>query len=361
MKALYYGIDLHVKFLCYYLIVRKEDNSLVHKQGKVFISNLEPFFKTLTKDAYICVEASGMTFEFVKKVKQFVKKVLVVNPIDCKELYTSGKKTDKVDAKKLAVRLKTHIEDNDEEDGFPEVYVPEEPIIIMRQLLRTYEFLTEEIVKHKNKIKSFIKTEIVIANEKDLNSLEKILNLKGLSNISKFQIKILFEIMTEMTEKREEIKTKLIEIGKQKYLAQIIILISISGITSFGACVLIADIADISRFKNAKQLCSYLRSAQRIDSSGNTTRIGKTNKRGRKLSVKILLQALTHIKNSNEYLEDFYNRKTKGKSKSKVRIAIVRKTIVAIFYMLKNNELYRFHKENLYKNKLFNLKRSFAS
>jgi hypothetical protein len=41
----------------------------------------------------------------------------------------------------------------------------------------------------------------------------------------------------------------------------------------------------------------------------------------------------------------FYTEKLYGKSKGKVRMAVIRKTLVTIYYMLKNKEYYRYMDE----------------
>ncbi len=116
-----------------------------------------------------------------------------------------------------------------------------------------------------------------------------------------------------------------------------------------------SDVADINRFADAKCFCSYLRSAPRVDSSNQTTRIGRINKQGRILSVNLLIGSIVHFKTYDKF-RLFYEKKRNGKSSVKVRIAIVRKVLVAIYHMLKKNEyFYYMDKEfHLYKLKDYN-------
>ena len=69
------------------------------------------------------------------------------------------------------------------------------------------------------------------------------------------------------------------------------------------------DIADVNRFKTPKKMCSYLRTASKIDSSNKTEHIGCVNKQSRKLALKMLLQGITHAYKSSSYLHGFYKRK----------------------------------------------------
>ena len=117
------------------------------------------------------------------------------------------------------------------------------------------------------------------------------------------------------------------------------------GISLVGAGAILADAGTIKRFKTAKKFTRYMRSAPRVDSSNKTTRIGSIDKAGRKTSFGYLVEGLLNIYGGNPHYSSFYYDKSKGKSKCKVRAAIVRKTLVAIFYMWKNREEYRFKKD----------------
>ena len=138
----------------------------------------------------------------------------------------------------------------------------------------------------------------------------------------------------------------------EKYKEDVNLLVSIPGISHIGALAIISDIADISRFKSAKNLCSYLRTAPKVDSSNNQVHIGHINKCSRKQSLFYILQAEQFMVQHNKRLDRFYQQKKNGKSTGKVRIAVARKTMVAIFHMLKRRELYRYYDINLYNRKV---------
>ena len=111
MRVFYRGIDLHsTNFKMHF--IEEENNEIIKKDSMTF-SNCEienRFIPMLSKNDYICLEASTGSFKFAKMIKPYVKEVLVINPFDFKSLYLSGKKTDKIDAKKLCERLYTHIQ-----------------------------------------------------------------------------------------------------------------------------------------------------------------------------------------------------------------------------------------------------------
>lgn len=353
MEAVYYGVDLHSSQITNH-IVKKVGNSQERMTEKVYLNELErKFIPYLNKNCYLCVEASTGTFAFVKRVEPYVKKVVVINPYDFKSLYCSNKKTDKIDAKKLANRLKYHIENEDEDDDFPEVFMPEEKTIILRKLFSTYKLLKQNSTSLKNRISSIFKSNLLNLKYENIIKFENkdFLSLK-IEDCDKFQVELLKDQIESLESKSEIIKKKILSTGYNTYKEEIKLLISIKGISVFTACAIMADIGDISRFTNYKRLSSYLRSVPRVDSSGETTKLGRIGKKGRKLSFEMILQGLHHVIKSNPDFQMFYDRKTKGKSKNKVRGAIVRKTIVAIFYILKKKELYKYCDKKNYEQKL---------
>ncbi|MFZ3110791.1 MAG: hypothetical protein WA234_08925, partial [Rectinemataceae bacterium] len=71
------------------------------------------------------------------------------------------------------------------------------------------------------------------------------------------------------------------------------------------------------------------------------------NKAGRKMAFEILLQSVTHLVDGNENLLR-YTKRAVGKSKNKIRAAVVGRTIRQIFYILKNKEPNWFLKEGTF-------------
>lgn len=345
----YIGIDLHSnRFTCNFL---QEDNKAVKQSYFLYPGHLDSFFSQLSKNDYVLLEASTNSFAFYDLLKSKVKEVKVVNPLDLRIIYQTGKKTDKVDSEKLSKILRYQVEGD--EDFINKVYVPEEDIRKLRSLFTSYKLLKKQVSSEKNRIHSILKQILKPYTKKAIFSKRKkkeILNL-DIAEGYKTQIKILYETVEFLEKQAEEIKEEILYTGR-KYKEEIKILTSMKGISVFIALALISDYADIRRFKNAKKFSSYMRSVPRIDASNTTVHIGKTNKRGRKLSISLLLQSLHHTIRSNRYLKNFYLRKQIGKSIGKVRMAVVRKLFVTIYYMLREKEYYRYRDVKLHERKV---------
>lgn len=358
----YYGIDLHTSQFTVHAITKCGGRITERQTVSFALKELPRFISELTAHDIVCVEASNGAFSFAQRLCPYVTEVIVIDPFAFKALYMTGKKTDKIDAGKLAEFLYLHKQR--EAEGFaetiPRVYIPDDAVIQLRQLFSTYNVIRRNIVRLKNRIHSLLKQHLVSYESATLfraYHLDVLLKRAALPEICRRQILCLRTQLEYEQEASQEIKNMIMEIGYSKFEKEITLLISIMGVSPFTACAVMTDIADIARFKGYKQLCSYLQAGMRVDSSAQTTHNGKLNKKARKLAFRMLLQGVHHAMKNSPVYSDFYRRKTKGKSKGKVRCAVVRKIIVGIYYMLKNKETWKYCNAAQYNRKLLEMSR----
>ena len=354
VKASYFGVDLHKDQITWHCIMLMTNGELVRTTGVTSTDCITTdFVSMLTKNnSYVIVEASGSTFFFHSLVSAHCTKAIVINPLAFREMYMTGKKTDKVDAKKLADRLMYHIEMGDADDGFPEVFVPDAEAQMVRKLVAAYDSTVKKITQCKNRIKAILRGKIInTIGDTVVNYMEKVLEHPRLDQADRIMMKALKAEYDTLCTQKEALKDAIQEIGVKRFHAEIKVLISVAGVGILGACVFMSDIISVDRFKSVKHMTSYLSSVGKVDSSGNTTRNGGLNKRGRKASYRFILQGLEHIVNSNVMLQAFKERH-KGTKTNKVRAAEVRKTFVAMYFMLKNNEPYRYTNKSLHNKKI---------
>ena len=299
----------------------------------------------------MAVEASTNTFEFVRKIRNVVKEVYVVNPIKFGVIHKTNKKTDKIDAKKLAYGANYHAATGGHH--LPLVYVPEKQRSELRSLFTTYDQIKKKITMTMNRIHSILKANLFPYNGININDEEHRKEILGLElpGNEKFQIELLYKDLDMQLEHKGKLGER-IERFAVPYKEEVKIMISTTGISILCALAVKSDYAEIGRFPNEKGFTSYLRTAPKIDSSNNQIHIGAVNKQSRKLALSMLIQGLPHYWGSNERIKNFRETKIKGKSKGKVRIAIARKLLVCLYFMLKRKELYRYKNQFLYDTKL---------
>ena len=152
--------------------------------------------------------------------------------------------------------------------------------------------------------------------------------------------------------RKVELREEICLIGTREKRHELERLVSMQGISVFAAACIMADIVQIRRFKTAKKLCNYLSSVPKVDASNTSIHVKGINKHGRKMAYGSILQGLNHIIDSSPHLKRFYEKTLKGKAACKVRAGAVRRVMVSIFYMLKNDEEYRFANTTIYQRKV---------
>jgi transposase len=350
---MFYGIDLHSdSFKSAVLTVNSNKSKIQTVSLKT--NSFTNFLENLTKEDYVVVEASTNTFWFVDKLRDKVKEIYVVDPYKFLTISNSNKKTDKVDAIKLAKKLKYYVLFDQSKEEFPTIYIPAKDVIELRSMFVTYEFVKKQLCMTKNRIRSlFRQNGIFDFRGKDLSHKcvqKEILNM-NFSLCLFSQVKILLSLLNVQIEEKNNIKNEILKKGKIFY-KEISLLTSIRGVSPFLAIAIMSDIADINRFKNAKCLCSYLRTTPKIDSSNNRIHVGKVNKHSRTLTMSLMTESVKHFIDSSNKMHSFYFSKRKGKSAGKVRVAVMRKIIVTIYNMLKREQLYYYTDANKHAAKL---------
>jgi len=346
----YVGIDLHTnRFTCCYLF----DNSK-EKQIETFNldgEGLRRFFTTVNKDAYILVEATINTFAFVALFKDLVKEVIVANTYQLKSVGLPGKKTDKLDAAKLAEKLKAQVISGVQQ--IMPVSIPPKEIRDIRALFATYRVLRKEIGRTKNRIHSLLKENLYPFTKEYIFSRKTRAEIRSVSTdyLLSFQINMLMDTLEHMEEQFNRLVEEIKKAGSP-FMHHIDILTSMSGISVVTAIAIIADIIDVSRFRNSKHFTSYLRSAPRVESSNDKTVIKSTTKAGRKLSITLLSQSLNHFRDENRKLNRWYEHVKAFKKKGIVRMALCRKVFSEIFQMLKKEEYHYFRNPVLHEKKM---------
>lgn len=356
MRQVYLGVDFHATKTVTHRIERLADGKPCRTNGSYYTEELPKLFRTLDHDTYVCVEASSGVFEFCDRIRPLVKEIVVIHPIAFRRMYLAGKKTDRVDAKRLADRMKAHIEDDDGRDDFPSVWIPPQRIRELREMFSCLEVLKKQITMQKNKIRSILRQKLIVLGREE--ALE-IVDVDGydIPESSRWMIRSLQSLLRSTLGAKKELEERIKRMAVDHDEATMKLLVTVYGVGLLGACAILSDAGCIERFKSAKKFSRYMRSSPRVASSNDMTRIGSIDKAGRKTAFGYLVEGLLNIYTGNPNFKKFYERKTMGKSKCKVRAALVRKTLTAIFYIWKNREEYRFKHDQVTDRKLREVER----
>lgn len=359
----FYGIDLHSdSFVAASLTLEESPDQGIVKTTKYYLeeSSFQKFKETLTKNDYVIVEACTNSFWFYDQIVSLVNKCFV---LDVNKFKANIKKTDKVDVKKLVKKLAFFILAHGDEDDLPMVFVPPVAVRELRALFSTYQLNKKTMTQFKNRIHSLLKQNGICLSRKEITEPKfhnKIANTL-MSETWKFQVRTLLHQLEMLEQQTEELKKVIYELGNQLFPKEIELLLSIKGFSPLTAIALMSDVINVERFPCVKKFCSYLRTAPRVKSSNNHTKIGSTNRNSRSLSCTLLSQSVEHFAKSGPYLNDFYARVKVGKRPGVYRMALIRKILVCAYNMLKREQLFYWTEDKLYNFKLKKFRKNLNS
>ena len=360
-------------------------------------SNFELMDSTITKlnikdNLTVIMEATSI---YHKAPERFFKEnnyhVIVFNPLIGKEITNTIRKTktDKQDCFKLTnLFWKGSIPDRN--------YTEEEIYTKLNELSRQYYHLDEGLTRHKNRYKEllhlcfpeyeqcfkdgkiyeltalnfikefphayFIKNRRIDAlaynmsntNNRHINYYKRKANIikelalnsyPGVNETSKDvdNLKQLVEIIIELTKQKDNIKNQMIELAKQTKNFDNII--SIFGIGDLSAALIIAELKDITRFNNIKQINATCGLDPTIIQSGKSINYhGPISKRGNRYARKILFNCSRNIitlsakSNKENSLYIYYQKKKQeGKHYYACLTACSTKLIRIIYALCINN------------------------
>jgi len=340
-KMKFIGIDLHSNR--FNICVLDIEGNKMKEKYELNEAGLGRFMEILDDSTYLIVESSTNTFGFISRVKEKVKRVVVVNPFKMKLIPLGNKKTDKVDAEKLATYLKMCVLTG--EELICEVYVPKEGIQKLRALFSTHRLLRKQVAQIKNRIHSIFKQNLYPftkeyifgkARRKELLTLE-------LHQADSLQVEVLLNQLSSVEENIKQIESMIKLLGKE-YYREVEVLTSMRGISVKTALAIIADVGEITRFANSRHFCSYLRSTPVVDSSNETTKMKRTTKFGRTLTITLIAQSLNHFRDGNLKLFRWYQKYDGYKSKGKIRMALMRRVLTEVYQMLRKSE-YHYYRD----------------
>ena len=340
------GIDLHSDSF-YVVQARSHKGKFIRTEKKYGLDeqSLTLFKKSLGKDDYLLIEISTNSFWFRDQIRSYVKECYI---LDINAVKYSGNKTDKIDARRLLDILSYYVYVKGI-DELPTVYVPRPEVRELRSLLSTYKLCKKIETQLKNRIHSLLKQKGVVITKKKLftKSGWKV-TIETIPIELRVHIGVLYVQLSEAKKMTQKVKDMIITLGVETFTEEIDLLLSIPGFGVLTSIVLLSDIDTVSRFRNAKKFCAYLRTAPRIKESNATSYLGRVTKQSRSMTCSILTQSVLHFKTAGPHFSAFYVRIRQGKSAGKSRIALIRKMLVAAYFMLKRHERFRWVNSDLY-------------
>jgi transposase len=259
--------------------------------------------------------------------------VLIADAAKVKGLAPLACKTDKIDARVLAVL--SH------RDLVPEIWLPDPRVRREREQAR----FRMHLVKHRSMLKHRIHATLIsfghpcpvtdlfgVAGRELLDRLDVPQPWRGTVDAS-------LRLIDDLDRQIDTINKQLRASGADH--PYVPLLLTVPGIGWVLAFTIAAEIGDISRFPSAKKLCGYTGLCPRVYQSGDRDSRGPLTKQGPKYLRWAMLEATMHALRHPAYRERYQrNKRRLGRQRgAKVaQIDVARKLTEAVWHMLTNHE-----------------------
>lgn len=323
----YCGIDFH-KITSDLCVLDKEGK--VKEQVKIKSSELVKFLSN-RKDYLIGIEASGGTHDMATRLKNSGHQVKLINPVQFKAIGIGGKKTDKKDAEAIATALRV---------GFiPEVHVKTLHSRQLKSLLVSRDQVCSLRVSITNHIRGILR-EFGLVIPQGTNEFW----LKIHTILEEVECTAVRSVLTELSEQAIRLKEQEIQINC--ILEELVReddrvnrIQAVPGVGLLTAIAFVSSIDDVTRFKGASELASYIGLTPREHSSGGKRRLGSITKCGPEILRRYLIhgaRACLRHKTKSEHRQRMWAEKIEKRvGPNKAAVALAHKNARICFAILK--------------------------
>jgi transposase len=322
----YLGVDLHQNSIT--VCRREADGAESFETLTLSPADIERFCLGLDADDELAIEATGNSAWFRDQVLSCVGRVVVVNPAQFKVIRKSVKKTDRNDARALALFL-AH-------DMLPETRAKSCAENELASLTQTRDLLVKQRTRLLNKLHALHVRKGIKLRKESLGSKRGLaaIDMDLFSPTERIEIEVLREQAASLTASLARLDREIEDVAAtfQGYQG----LVSIKGIGARSAAVLLSTIGNVHDFESADKLAAYFGMVPRVSQSNETDHRGRITKRGNKLARTTLVQCTLIAMRYSPYLKAFNDRIRQRRGTGKAIIATARKLLSIVYDTLRN-------------------------
>jgi transposase len=333
------GCDAHKKFSVFVAVNEKGhagEALRVPHEREVY----RRFLAQLPAHSMIAVEASGHYGWVVDEIERAGHRPRLCNPYEAKRRMAVTKKTDKLDAKGLAILLRN--------GTLPEVWIPPGELRDQRELLRLRIFLVRLRTRVKNRIHAALGRYNVQIPGADLfgaaarlQMAERLPELPQHSREAIEQELATLDFLKLQVESAEQRLEQIMEVSAEADLLK-----TLPCVGDVLSMVMMLEIGRVDRFPSAAHLASYAGLVPRVHSSGGHTRMGQVSGNvNRNLKWAFVeaanLISINQRRLAGTHVVRLYQRIKRGKNHQKAAVAVARHLAEAAWWVLTTQEVYR--------------------
>jgi len=339
MHQYHVGIDLHKTVLQACVLDAQGDRAQEHRlripdlaAGEAALEWLSPYMA----QGHLAVEALGCNRWFVNACRARGWDVIVVNAAKL-ALKREGRKTDRRDAAEIARRL--YLGDLHRD---ARTYYPTEAEYGRRKLLRVRHGQVEKRTHAMAEIRSILNAYKLTPPAGSLRSLQAIAWLRTVEMPTP-DLRVALDVLVEDLECVQRRVQALNQALKERFAKDRSAQVLGSDLPAVGAQTVLtiqAELGDAHRFRRARAVASYAGLAPRVTASADTAHHGKMTKHGNAHLRWILGQWAVRLLVHNEVVQAWARPKYRRVHKNKLRVALARKLLIGVWWMLTTGEAF---------------------
>ncbi|HEV7329400.1 MAG TPA: IS110 family transposase [Flavisolibacter sp.] len=290
-------------------------------------------------DVWVAFEIGCCGFWAAREMLGYGWQVQVVNPGDVKQSDKHRyQKTDRIDARHLCRQL--------QKEELHGIYVPGEEQEQLLSLLRQRNHITKLLRKEKSMIKaSLLYTGITIPEAYDNPHwshafLDWLKELKWAYTPGKESLMSKLRILTVLNQEYLSVANGLRAWCRRHHKRDYYLLKSIPGIGGYLSAAILAELGDLRRFQNERQLSNYIGLVPGIHQSDESSKKVGLTPRSRSLLRSYLIEAAWIALRRNPEMQAYYRRHM-GKEPKAIIVKIAHKLVRAILSVIKNERPYQ--------------------
>jgi transposase len=296
------------------------------------------------------MESTGnMWYKTYEALESVGVKVKLANPLKTRAIAEAKVKTDKIDSKILAHLLRA--------DLVAECYVPRKEVRQSRSFLAHKLNITREQTRIGNRIRNLL-------DKYDLKcEYQHIFGKLGIQWLQSLKLEGYDQKMLESLLRQLEFLNNEELIVNQAIASEatnsdyVKIIMSMPGFNYYGASLLAAYIADITRFISPSHLVSWAGLCPSVYQSGESLHLGKMKDGNRKVKW-ITIQAANAAIRCDPMLKSYYEKKLRTHHRNIALTHVANKMLKILWHMLSEKRLYNERSEKLYQSKLKRLQKA---
>lgn len=333
------GCDAHKQFSVFVAVDEKghagEAVRVPHERGLY-----REFLSRLPDQSAIAIEASGHYSWLVDEMEQLGHRPKLAHPLEAKRRMGLTRKTDKLDAKGLAILLRN--------GTLPEVWIPPKELRDQRELVRMRIFLVQLRTSVKNRIHGTLARHNVVVPGTDLFGTEARLQLgERLLELPVHSREAIAQELATLDFLEGEIRSveKRLE-AIMKVSVEADLLKTLPCVGTILSMVLMLEIGRVDRFPTAAHLASYAGLVPRVHSSGGHTRMGQVCGNVNRILKWAFVEAgnlvvVNQRRLAGTHVVRLYQRIKRAKNHQKAVVAVGRHLAEAAWWVLSKQEVYR--------------------